>query len=219
MMFFCLNLKERTVIILSILFLCSCNIIGGDDEKQVSENSVLSGPPLAIPPEFDVDSPQNSTTNQEEESYDFLEPNDLENDNFNDNIVYDDDQLNQVTSTNNNLENQSFENLNSFNQNNVPTQINKNSNIRKKIISKRSSVPSDAYNFNTSTLSKKNTYAKKKSDNFSGFGNQNFEQMELQNSSDLSNEEELLLDDILNQSDNQSDSPLNRDFESTGDAN
>ena len=53
--------KFYFIVILSSL-LVSCGLIGGNDKEDISENAVLSGPPLAIPPEFDIDS---QNTNQQ----------------------------------------------------------------------------------------------------------------------------------------------------------
>ncbi len=212
-MFFYSNFKKKVVIILSIFFLCSCGVIGGDDKNQVSENAVLSGPPLAIPPEFDIESSQNTITGQDDTNYDIPEYNDLENNTLNDEVIYEDDQLNQMSNVNNDIENQNFENLNTFNENNVSRQID--TNVRKKRISRKPSVPSDSYNFNTTVLSEKNIYVKNKSNSFTGFGKQD---VEIKNSKDLSNEEELLLNDILNQSSDLSNETLDQDFEAKGDS-
>ena len=227
-MFFYSNFKKKVVIILSIFFLCSCGVIGGDDKNQVSENAVLSGPPLAIPPEFDIESSQNTITGQDDTNYDIPEYNDLENNTLNDEVIYEDDQLNQMSNVNNDIENQNFENLNTFNENNVSRQFenlntfNENNvsrqidtNVRKKRISRKPSVPSDSYNFNTTVLSEKNIYVKNKSNSFTGFGKQD---VEIKNSKDLSNEEELLLNDILNQSSDLSNETLDQDFEAKGDS-
>ena len=212
-MFFYSNFKKKVVIILSIFFLCSCGVIGGDDKNQVSENAVLSGPPLAIPPEFDIESSQNTITGQDDTNYDIPEYNDLENNTLNDEVIYEDDQLNQMSNVNNDIENQNFENLNTFNENNVSRQID--TNVRKKRISRKPSVQSDSYNFNTTVLSEKNIYVKNKSNSFTGFGKQD---VEIKNSKDLSNEEELLLNDILNQSSDLSNETLDQDFEAKGDS-
>ena len=55
-MVFQIYIKTFYFIVAYIFLLTSCGIIGGDDKVDASENSVLSGPPLAIPPEFDIDS-------------------------------------------------------------------------------------------------------------------------------------------------------------------
>ena len=55
--------KFYFIVILSSL-LVSCGLIGGNDKEDISENAVLSGPPLAIPPEFDIDS-QNTNHSME----------------------------------------------------------------------------------------------------------------------------------------------------------
>ena len=55
-MTFQMYIKRFCYSVIGIFLLSSCNIIGGKDKVEVSESSVLSGPPLAIPPEFDVNS-------------------------------------------------------------------------------------------------------------------------------------------------------------------
>ena len=215
-MFLYLNFKKKIVFIIAILFLYSCGIVGGGNEKQVSENAVLSGPPLAIPPEFDIESPQNSETTLDETNYEIVDYGELENNNINDEIIYEDNQSNQITNITNDIETQSFENLEPLNQSNVFRPSNKN--IRKQRALKRSSVPSDAYNFNTSILNESNVYAKKKTDDFTGFGNQTIEKIDIQESKDLSNEEEFLLNDILNQSSDSTNQVQDPGFEAKGDS-
>ena len=60
--------KFYFIVILSSL-LVSCGLIGGNDKEDISENAVLSGPPLAIPPEFDIDS-QNTNQQQSVPTFD-----------------------------------------------------------------------------------------------------------------------------------------------------
>ena len=57
------------ILIISIFLLTSCGIIGGKDDVDATENAVLSGPPLAIPPEFDINS-QNTDQEQSMQTYD-----------------------------------------------------------------------------------------------------------------------------------------------------
>ena len=50
--------KNRYFVFLTSLFILnSCGLIG-DKKVTPNESAVLSGPPLAIPPDFDVDQPQ-----------------------------------------------------------------------------------------------------------------------------------------------------------------
>ena len=69
-------LKKFYFIVISVILLSSCGLVGGGDEVEVSENSVLSGPPLAIPPEFDIDG-QNAQQ-QSSPNYDLQNSNELE---------------------------------------------------------------------------------------------------------------------------------------------
>ena len=63
------HINKLLIIIISIFLLTSCGIIGGKEKVDASENAVLSGPPLAIPPDFDVDS-QNPNQQQSIPTYD-----------------------------------------------------------------------------------------------------------------------------------------------------
>ena len=62
-------IKKFYFIITCIFLLASCGLFDGDDKVDISENSVLSGPPLSIPPEFDIDS-QNTNQQQSMPTYD-----------------------------------------------------------------------------------------------------------------------------------------------------
>ena len=201
-------IKEIYCIVLSIFFLCSCGLIGGDDKIEVSENAVLSGPPLSIPPEFDIDS-QNTNQQSTIPDYDTQVSIDNDNDlnNFENEITYETNQnenlfLDEMPPQSNitgNGEIQSFESFNpNLSRTNNQVNINRNS-VEQKIY--RSTVPSDSYNFGRILTNNKKKYAQKKPSNFAGFGRENrtFEQIEIKNTDNLSKEEEFLLEDILNQ--------------------
>ena len=200
-------IKRFYFIATGIFLLSSCGLIGGKDKVDTSESAVLSGPPLAIPPEFDVNS---QNTNQQQP----MSTNDLEildgGDNIsnfenipayesgqNENIFT--DEIPDMTNIENTGEIQSFENFNpNLEQTLRQTNVNVRSNIQKKY---RSTVPSDSYIQNISPkfgrLNQK-TYAQKKKNNFTGFSASNFGQIEFRRSADLSKEEEFLLEDIIN---------------------
>ena len=210
--------KFYFIVILSFL-LVSCGLIGGNDKEDISENAVLSGPPLAIPPEFDIDS-QNTNQQQSVPTYDMEtleEGNNIDNfEDGNENIFT--DEAPAMTNIENTGEIQSFE---SFNPNNTVT-INRKNNVKTSPRTQkgyRSTVPSDAYSFDRVISKKQNKYVQRKKDNFSSFGDNQFEQIDDRNSRGLSKEEEFLLDDIISQEDNlESGYDPIPDFESRGDS-
>ena len=200
-------LKKFYFIVISVILLSSCGLVGGGDEVEVRENSVLSGPPLANPPEFDIDG-QNAQQ-QSSPNYDLQNSNELEEtENFENIPTYQENENEDVYFENvpnvANIDNdvqsndvQSFENYNP-NLNQVSKQTQVNNNVRVQRVN-RSSVPSDAYNFGKVITNKRKTYAQKK-ESFSGFGVQNFEQTQgIGNNNNLSKEEEFLLEDLINQ--------------------
>tara|TARA_B100000949_G_C14167517_1_gene401862 strand:+ start:242 stop:904 length:663 start_codon:yes stop_codon:yes gene_type:complete len=219
-MAFQIYIKRFCFIVIGIFLLSSCGLIGGDDKVDVSENSVLSGPPLAIPPEFDIDL-QNQNQQQSIPNYDIGtfddEGNisDFENEpayesSDNENIFS--DEIPSTTNIENNGEIQSFE---SFNPNLVRSNKQTNVKVSPKIQRKyKTTVPSDSYNFNRTLTTNQTSYAKKEN-NFVGFGDSNFEQIETLNTKGLSKEEEFLLEDIINKSDISKDI---QDFSTKGDS-
>lgn len=203
-MTFQMYIKRFCYSVIGIFLLSSCNIIGGKDKVEVSESSVLSGPPLAIPPEFDVNS-ENTNQQQSIPTYDDFETLDEADNisNFENEPVYKTsqdeniftDEIPSMTNIDNTGEIQSFE---SFNPN--LTRINKQSNNNVRVQKKyRATVPSDSYNFDRIESGTQKAYVQKKRDNFTGFGTTNFEQTEIRNNKGLSTEEEFLLEDIINQ--------------------
>jgi hypothetical protein len=200
-------IKKFCFIIISILLLTSCGLVGGGDKADTTENSVLSGPPLSIPPEFDIDS-QNANQQQPMQTYD-LETLDGSDDisNFENEPVFESTQddniftgeIPSMTNVESTGEIQSFENFNpNLEQTFRQTNVNVRSNIQKKY---RSTVPSDAYIQNISPKFgrvNQKAYAQKKKNNFTGFSASNFGQIEFRRSADLSKEEEFLLEDIIN---------------------
>tara|TARA_Y100000590_G_scaffold413910_1_gene510254 strand:+ start:243 stop:893 length:651 start_codon:yes stop_codon:yes gene_type:complete len=210
--------KFYFIVILSSL-LVSCGLIGGNDKEDISENAVLSGPPLAIPPEFDIDS-QNTNQQQSVPTFDMEtleEGNNIDNfEDGNENVFT--DEAPAMTNIENTGEIQSFE---SFNPNNTVT-INRKNNVKTSPRTQKvykPTVPSDAYSFDRVISKKQNKYVQRKKDNFSSFGDNQFEQIDDRNPGALSKEEEFLLDDIINQEDNlESGYDTIPDFESRGDS-
>ena len=205
-MVFQFYIKRFYLILCGVFILSSCGLIGGKDKVDTSENSVLSGPPLAIPPEFDVDS-QSANQQQSIPTYDIetleqgnnmgnFEDVPVSQSNQNEENVFF-DEIPAMTNIENTGEIQSFENFNSnMIRSNRQTNIEASPKIQKTY---RSTVPSDAYNFDSVIPKNQKTYAQKSKNDFIGFGNNNFEQIEAGNVGDLSQEEEFLLEDILNQ--------------------
>ena len=165
------------ILIISIFLLTSCGIIGGKDDVDATENAVLSGPPLAIPPEFDINS-QNTDQEQSMQTYD-LETMDQ---GFEDQQIYESnentdifsDEVPAMTNIENSGEIQSFENFNpSVSKINKQKNININPRVQKTY---RSTVPSDAYDFGKIQPKNRNTSYVKRNNNNYGFGQQSFEQ-------------------------------------------
>jgi len=209
------------ILIISIFLLTSCGIIGGKDDVDATENAVLSGPPLAIPPEFDINS-QNTDQEQTMQTYD-LETMD---EGFEDQQIYESnentdifsDEVPAMTNIENSGEIQSFENFNpSVSKINKQKNININPRVQKTY---RSTVPSDAYGFGKIQPKNRNTSYVKRNNNNYGFGQQSFEQTQTRGDNNLSKEEEFLLEDLITQEDAPSSNSRDQDipdFESRGD--
>ena len=207
-MFIQIYIKKLLFFILSIFVLTSCGLIGGDENVEVSENAVLSGPPLVIPPEFDVESQNSIQQSQEIPNYD-LETQDIGNLSNEDLFV---NEIEETAILDNSDSVQSFENFNQTNLNN-----NNIKNIEPRVQKTyRSSVPSDAYDVGRDLTKRKQKkkLARKSENDFVGFGSDNFENIQDANK-DLSQEEEFLLEDILNTKDTQNDI---QDFSVKGDS-
>ena len=209
------------ILIISIFLLTSCGIIGGKDDVDATENAVLSGPPLAIPPEFDINS-QNTDQEQSMQTYD-LETMDQ---GFEDQQIYESnentdifsDEVPAMTNIENSGEIQSFENFNpSVSKINKQKNININPRVQKTY---RPTVPSDAYDFGKIQPKNRNTSYVKRNNNNYGFGQQSFEQTQTRGNNNLSKEEEFLLEDLITQegapTSNSRDQDI-PDFESRGD--
>ena len=216
-------INKLLIIVSSIFLLNSCGIIGGKEKVDATENAVLSGPPLAIPPDFDVDS-QNSNQQQSLPTYDLETTDQI----FEDAPIYESDQNEDIfsdevpamTNIENSGEIQSFE---SFNPNVVRVNKQKNINISPRVQKTyRSTVPSDAYDFERIQPKNRNTSYVKRNNNNYGFGQQDFEQVQTRNNNNLSKEEEFLFEDLINRegapTSNSSEEYI-PDFETRGDSN
>ena len=201
------------ILIISIFLLTSCGIIGGKDDVDATENAVLSGPPLAIPPEFDINS-QNTDQEQSMQTYD-LETMDQ---GFEDQQIYESnentdifsDEVPAMTNIENSGEIQSFENFNpSVSKINKQKNININPRVQKTY---RSTVPSDAYDFGKIQPKNRNTSYVKRNNNNYGFGQQSFEQTQTRGDNNLSKEEEFLLEDLITQGDAPSSNSRDQDI-------
>ena len=201
------------ILIISIFLLTSCGIIGGKDDVDATENAVLSGPPLAIPPEFDINS-QNTDQEQSMQTYD-LETMDQ---GFEDQQIYESnentdifsDEVPAMTNIENSGEIQSFENFNpSVSKINKQKNININPRVQKTY---RSTVPSDAYDFGKIQPKNRNTSYVKRNNNNYGFGQQSFEETQTRGNNNLSKEEEFLLEDLITQGDAPSSNSRDQDI-------
>ena len=201
------------ILIISIFLLTSCGIIGGKDDVDATENAVLSGPPLAIPPEFDINS-QNRDQEQTMQTYD-LETMDQ---GFEDQQIYESnentdifsDEVPAMTNIENSGEIQSFENFNpSVSKINKQKNININPRVQKTY---RSTVPSDAYDFGKIQPKNRNTSYVKRNNNNYGFGQQSFEETQTRGNNNLSKEEEFLLEDLITQGDAPSSNSRDQDI-------
>ena len=201
------------ILIISIFLLTSCGIIGGKDDVDATENAVLSGPPLAIPPEFDINS-QNTDQEQSMQTYD-LETMDQ---GFEDQQIYESnentdifsDEVPAMTNIENSGEIQSFENFNpSVSKINKQKNININPRVQKTY---RSTVPSDAYDFRKIQPKNRNTSYVKRNNNNYGFGQQSFEETQTRGNNNLSKEEEFLLEDLITQGDAPSSNSRDQDI-------
>ena len=213
-------INKFSIVIISIFLLTSCGIIGGKEDVDANENAVLSGPPLAIPPDFDINS--QNLDQQPMQTYD-LETTDQS---FEDTPIYESnenvdifsDEVPVMTNIENSGEIQSFEN---FNPNvariNKKQNINTNPRVQKVY---RRTVPSDAYNFGKIKPRNRNTSYMKRKDNNYGFGQQSFEELQTKNNNSLSKEEEFLLEDLINQEGTPRSTSRDQDipdFEASGD--
>ena len=199
------------LVFLSILN--ACGFIGGDEKVSPNEAAVLSGPPLAIPPDFDdqgqpvnalaVPSPVDVVDQRGDEGYANIPTLEEEAQYYDQQQSFENSQETIQTFDSNNV--QSFETyepnqIQAF----VPQQMqNKKAKMSKQ--PKRASVPSDVYDVDVNRLNSMNQKTRVSKNYFDNNSIKN--RVQIQNNQNLSKEEESLLEEII----------IN-DFESSGDS-
>ena len=195
-------MKKYFIFIPFFLIISSCGLVGGE-KISPDEDAVLSGPPLAIPPDFDVQEPGNAVeapgsieiiNEKNNETYSSIPS--LEEENL---YSYEDNQETMQTLDSNIV--QDFEtydpsaNIQTF----IPGQDRTNQIVKSPRKQKRASVPSDIYDVDLSRLNNIN-----KSERKIYFGSDNNISATSRNSKknqNLSKEEESLLEEIILESD------------------
>lgn len=194
--------KNRYFVFLTSLFILnSCGLIG-DKKVTPNESAVLSGPPLAIPPDFDVDQPQGNVA--------VLETPDMMQEQSN---VIQDFEINEPAS----LEDQSMysveqnviQDFETYDPNASMRNQMRNANIEQRTNSKgksyqkskKSLVPSDAYDVDISRLTNVNRKNETSKSFFSSSVNVFEDSIDLKNDQNLSKAEENLLEEIMIQDD------------------
>ena len=194
--------KNRYFVFLTSLFILnSCGLIG-DKKVTPNESAVLSGPPLAIPPDFDVDQPQGNVAvletpdmMQEQsnviQDFETNEPDSLENQSMyslEENVVQDFETYDPNASMRNQMRNP-----------NIEQRINSKGKSYQK--SKKPLVPSDAYDVDISRLTNVNRKNETSKSFFSSSVNVFEDSIDLKNDQNLSEAEENLLEEIMIQDD------------------
>ena len=194
--------KNRYFVFLTSLFILnSCGLIG-DKKVTPNESAVLSGPPLAIPPDFDVDQPQGNVA--------VLETPDMMQEQSN---VIQDFEINEPAS----LEDQSMysveqnviQDFETYDPNASMRNQMRNANIEQRTNSKgksyqkskKSLVPSDSYDVDISRLTNVNRKNETSKSFFSSSVNVFENSIDLKNDQNLSEAEENLLEEIMIQDD------------------
>ena len=194
--------KNRYFVFLTSLFILnSCGLIG-DKKVTPNESAVLSGPPLAIPPDFDVDQPQGNVA--------VLETPDMMQEQSN---VIQDFEINEPAS----LEDQSMysveqnviQDFETYDPNASMRNQMRNANIEQRTNSKgksyqkskKSLVPSDSYDVDISRLTNVNRKNETSKSFFSSSVNVFEDSIDLKNDQNLSKAEENLLEEIMIQDD------------------
>jgi len=184
-----------------IVFLLILNACGIGQEKVVpNEAAVLSGPPLTIPPDFDVQEPPNNDLGAPSPA-DILVQEDNENfaniPTLEQEVPY---LLQDSQETINTFDSNNIQDFETFDPNKVqafiPQQI-ENSKAKLSRQPRRVLVPSDVYDVDMSRLNNINQQ-KKASKNYFGTGNNIVRnRIGMQNNQNLSKEEESLLKEII----------------------
>ena len=209
----------RYIFIFFFLFvLHSCGIVNPFNKEKVvaNEKAVLSGPPLAIPPDFDsnIEMPEQNT----------LESTNLPLENYQTDTFEDEQasyplsnlETNQIEVYDSQNGMQSFETFDS-NRNTVlnTRQIQNNNSVSNKTRKRRATVPSDAYTINPNKLTRVNKSPQSEKDYFTSSFNtftntNNARRQTLIKDKDLTRDERSMIEDLLDTS-NQIDGE--KDFE------
>ena len=206
--FFCVGL---------FFIVSSCGIFG--NEKVVpNESAVLSGPPLAIPPDFDIDnSPVDNTGIP---TIDIIDQED--NENFANIPTLDQETPYVFENSQETIEMldsgtiQDFETYDPINQQVFVPQQKGNNETKFSRKKERVAVPSDAYDIDISTLSNRNQQTRNSKNYFKSENNSFTKNIKIENNQNLSKEEESLLKEIIIEDFETSDDI--KDFETRGDS-
>ena len=161
-------MKNYFFCVVLFFIVSSCGIFG--DEKVVpNENAVLSGPPLAIPPDFDIDS--SPVDNTGIPTIDIIGQED--NENFANIPTLDQETPYVFENSQETIEMldsgtiQDFETYDPINQQVFVPQQKGNNETKFSRKKERVAVPSDAYDIDISTLSNRNQQTRNSDDNTS----------------------------------------------------
>lgn len=187
-------------VLIALTFMSSCSNPFSKDTIVPNESAVLSGPPLAIPPDFDLEQPTSATG---EPSITFSEeaPGVLEDQDDVSAIAtfesFSGSEENAILNQQEySLEYNEIQNFETYNPNVSksfsPQQIKQST---KETIKRKRLVPSDSYDFLETRVSS-NKVQKPKRNSF-GFSQQNSKNLEENNTGNLSRDEENLLQDLL----------------------
>ena len=210
-------MKNYFFCVVLFFIVSSCGIFG--DEKVVpNEAAVLSGPPLTIPPDFDIQEPSNNDLGAPS-SADIVVQED--NENFANIPILEQEApylLQDSQETINTFDSNNIQDFETFDPNKVqafiPQQI-ENSKAKLSRQPRRVLVPSDVYDVDMSRLNNINQQ-KKASKNYFGLENNIVRnRIRMQNNQNLSKEEESLLKEIIIEDFETSDDI--KDFETRGD--
>ena len=203
-----------------IVFLLILNACGIGQEKVVpNEAAVLSGPPLTIPPDFDVQEPPNNDLGAPSPA-DILVQED--NENFANIPTLEQEApylLQDSQETINTFDSNNIQDFETFDPNKVqafiPQQI-ENSKAKLSRQPRRVLVPSDVYDVDMSRLNNINQQKKASINYFRSGNNIVRNRIGVQNNQNLSKEEESLLKEIIIEDFETSDDI--KDFETRGDS-
>ena len=176
----------------------SCGIFG--NEKVVpNESAVLSGPPLAIPPDFDINnSPVDNTGIP---TIDIIDQED--NENFANIPTLDQETPYVFENSQETIEMldsgtiQDFETYDPINQQVFVPQQKGNNETKFSRKKERVAVPSDAYDIDISTLRIRNQQTRNSKNYFKSENNSFTKNIKIENNQNLSKEEESLLKEII----------------------